>query len=418
MIKKLLHLVSALRIQLSSLVQTRTWSAKKLHDLETLNSIRANQINDLTGQVNSLTGQVNSLTGQVNSLTGQVNTDFVKLSKLKRQREGLDALYGGNLPKTLENENNILHRILTDQPHSVEEAISYLNDITIIGKNLADGFYKKKLVILTTLEKSGSTTWEILIRELLRLNGIAHEIGPQRTLKYGPFAFIGDLFPTVLMYARDGGVLRGVLRPFVRNVQLLKEFGCLNVILFRHPADRLVARYSDPSPDMIVVDQTEWILEPQYMIRKDQLSQSPAEIDTSLLNLIRSGYLLDTLEWMTNWINLRSSKNSLIIPYESAIGEGEYGLFLEKISDHLFAAPLTDEFLEYCKSVTANYRTVHQPGDVAGRSYPKGYSGKVGVRYDYFTATTIAEYNHVVEGFLNINPNAKALLDYYPDLIL
>ena len=322
-----------------------------------------------------------------------------------------------SLPVLSEDDDpELIHETFVDGPLTVEDAIKQASMLRTINERVKDGFYEDKLMILSCLEKSGSTTMEICIREMLTQTAkIEHELGIQKSLRWGPFSFVGQLHPKVLLYAFNGGVLRSVLQPLLFNCSLLNIWGCKHVILFRHPADRLVGRYCDPTPEPLVIrDQRRWRRDPQYLI--PDIFHEHAEMEIVFDELISGGYLLDTLNWMANWLRVRDETRSVIVRYEDMQHDSK-GFFAD-LHQFLFEQDMEAELCASISGYFSNYRREMQPGNKQARRYPKGYSGGVGICRSYFTEKNLTAYKKVVNGFLEIHPYANQLLEVYPNLTL
>jgi FtsZ-binding cell division protein ZapB len=405
--------INSLTERLNKVTGQNNRAAATLNALTALNSELTGRNNELTSRNNELTGRNNELTGENNALVGrkhQLEADFAQFSRIAQ------GVATGSLPYFRKDDTETAHPTLVDAALTVDEALDQALRLRTVNQRLADGFYRDKLVILSCLEKSGSTTLEICVRDMLeKTAGVKLDVGVQKTLEYGPFSFVGQLYPEILLYAPSGGVLRGVLQPRVFNVTLLNMWRCKHLILFRHPADRLVARYCDPTPGPLVTsDKRAWRREPQYPI--PDIFDSGMSADEAIRELIINGYLLDTLVWMAEWLRVRDQALSMVVQYEDM--HADAAAYFSRIHEFLFGAGPKAELSALLDDRVARYQTELQPGDASTRRYPHGYSGAVGVWRRYFSAANVSLYNHVVGNFLQTHPHAALLRSHCPDLLL
>jgi hypothetical protein len=265
--------------------------------------------------------------------------------------------------------------------------------------------------VIACLEKSGSTSLEICVREMLRTTmGVEHDVGIQKSLAAGPFSYVDALYPEILLYARNGGVLRSFLAPSTTNIVMLNWLIANYVVLTRHPADRLVARYCQ-LPGRVETDRP-WRIDPGYLI--PDVFGGDRAMEDELDALITGGYLLDSLIWQANWLRLRHSFMSTVVRYEDLVAAG--GSVFHELHRFLFDKDMPRELSESVGRYLAEYRQSYQPESVDPRRYPRGYSGKVGVRMDYFSPRNVESYDSVVDGFMRTHPHAALVADLYPDL--
>ena len=320
------------------------------------------------------------------------------------------------LPLTREENDLPVHDTLVDAPLTIDDALEQAGRLRIINRRVQQKFYADKLVVVSCIEKSGSTTLEICVREMLtRTRGIPHDVGIQKSLRYGPFAYVPGLYPEVLLYALDGGVLRAVLWPTLHNLQLLQLWACKHLILFRHPADRLVGRYCDPTPrEVAFADGRRFRGDPQYFI--SDIYAEGREMEEAFDELIGGGYLWNTLDWMANWLHFADRAKTKIVLYERMrSSQREY---FEEIHQFLFDGPMSEALVESLDGYLSRYRRELQPGASADRRYPRGYSGEVGIARAYFSERNLRAYQETIDHFVAGHPHAKLLLEAYPDLRL
>ena len=126
------------------------------------------------------------------------------------------------------------------------EAIVQMGLTRLINGRVLTGYYRDRLVLLTTQEKSSSTLHEVAINEMLRYSGgIQVTVPSPRPLVAGPTTMGGGaaFHFGMLLFFPNGGVCRGVFEPNRQNRWLINELGSRRIVLTRHPADRIVAQY-------------------------------------------------------------------------------------------------------------------------------------------------------------------------------
>jgi hypothetical protein len=351
----------------------------------------------------------------VDVLASEVEALRAEVGRLVQQQASLSTAHAALQQQHAELRQAVgiapLHELFPDAPRTQEEAGRQMADMRIISDRLSYNWYARRLVVIACLEKSGSTSLEICIREMLRAaRGVDHDIGIQKSLQHGPFTHIDALYPEVLLYVRDGGVLRSFLAPSTTNLTLLEHFRCRYLVLVRHPADRLVARYCQ-LPGLAF--EGRYRIDPGYLI--ENVFDSKMDMEQELDHLITRGYLLDNLIWQANWLRLRDPRVSRLVRYEDMMEHRESTF--TRLYRFLFRADMDAELMATLDGFVADFREKYQPVTAADpRRYPKGYSGKVGVRADYFTPGNIKSYNDVIDGFLRWHPHAQLALDTYPDL--
>ncbi|MDE3060288.1 MAG: hypothetical protein KGJ06_04695 [Pseudomonadota bacterium] len=283
-----------------------------------------------------------------------------------------------------------------------------------IAMRIQQGWYKNRLIVLPTLEKSGSTFCELMLSDMLLRNGVnakyfpaSGSAGPLSTSGPAHFSCLG------LMNIPDGGVLRGSFEPEDRNLDTLQKLGCPVVILMRHPADRLVANICM-----------------RYKLVSDQFRKPLAQvIDEIFFGLGNAqartkaeGYLPDyfeTLQWMSGWLALAGRHNFIVVRYEDLFYDAARAIpaLYRRLFDGEMGAGALDA------AIALQQRT-HEGGDLQASKanphyhYPHSYTGKAGVWRDYLNSEHVATANRITEAFCAINSHAESLLRLYPDLML
>ena len=291
-------------------------------------------------------------------------------------------------------------------PFSLSEALELLGLTRIVNKRLLQGYYRDRLIVLVTQEKSSSTLHEVALLQMLRYSGQQMTIIPlPRTLKCAPLSMAGQssFHFGLLLYFPNGGVCRGEFSPNSQNHWMISRFlQCRAVILTRHPADRLVAQFCMRQERFRAPDQ-ETVFNQLFL-------------DVDLPGNI--GSLQSNLDWLAGWVRHGSGERTLIVKYEDMM-EGAIDHF-EKSHEFLYKQPMSAELIAEIENAFSRSGEGGdmQPGDKTKRTYPKGYSGKAGVWRDYLTSANVENYNRVVGRFLDYSEQADALLDLYPDLLL
>jgi hypothetical protein len=302
-------------------------------------------------------------------------------------------------------------------PYSLDEALAQLGLTRIVNERLRAGFYRDRLIVLATQEKSASTLHDVVLLKMLEHTAGQATINPlPRGLKGGPLAMAGHTafhFGLLLHYP-DGGVVRGEFDATPQNIWMIhRTLGLRTVVLTRHPADRLVALYCmrhqglrDRMKNHGIKDTSE------ESVLSNLFTGSTKTLPANI------GSLRHNLEWMESWVYPEARERAVIARYEDMLVNPEQHFRI--IHSQLFDTPMTDALREAVKQALAasGEGGALQSGDKHTRSYAKGYSGKIGVWMDYLTQANVDAYNDVVKRFLDYTPIPEQILDIYPDLIL
>jgi hypothetical protein len=282
-------------------------------------------------------------------------------------------------------------------PHTLREALPFVGLSRVISKRLRDGFYKDRLVVLITQEKSSSTLHEVAIRKMLRSSGDQKLIVPlPRGTMAGPVSMAGGatFHPGMLYFSPNGGVLRGVFTPSKQNRQLLHEIGCWQVVLARHPADRLIA---------------------QYCMSFDAFAEADLEKG---IGIVINNLLSTNLEWLLGWHKQKRHGRTTIIRYEDMIADRKR--HFDHMHEFMYQEPMSPDLATELETAFAESGEGGRlrSGNLDRRVYKRGYSGKVGVWRNYMTPANVELFNAIVDRYVSSHPNGRALLDIYPDLRL
>ena len=302
-------------------------------------------------------------------------------------------------------------------PFSFNESIALLGLSRVVNKRLMEDYYRDRLVILTTQEKSASTLHEVTILKMMWHTGGQDVIVPlPRSLKGGPLSMAGQaaFHFGLLLHLPNGGVCRGEFMADPHTIWMTqRHLGCRTIILTRHPADRMVALYCMRHAGLGERMQ-------RYGFEKvDQESILNNLFAGTAFSLSPNiGSLRQNLEWFDGWLEPELRENALIVQYEDMLVDKN--AHFERIHNFLYQREMGSELVAELETVFSNSGEggALQSGDKNTRSYGKGYSGKEGVWREYLTSENVETYNEVVERFLNYSRHADALLALYPNLLL
>jgi hypothetical protein len=361
-------------------------------------------------QRDELVARINELTGERKRLIAANARLMRELGELHRVNIAAVLPHRDVLPVSDDDDTAPRHRLLPDAPLSLEDAAQQAADLRLVNWRLFARYYGRRLVVIAGLEETGTAPLEICVREMLRVTrGVEHNVGIQKTLHAGPFTHVDALYPEILLYVRDGGVLCSYLAPSPTNAMLLHSFRCRYVVLLRHPADRLVARYCGLPGTAF---RKRFRIDAGFLFRNVFERGLPREDE--LESMIVDGYLLDNLTWMANWLRQRHPRMSAVVRYEDLVGDAD--ALLGRLHRFLFRAEPAPALRASLSRYVAEYRDRDQPESAIERRDPRGHSGKVGVRMEYFSPRNVASYNRVIDGFMATHPSAALVAACYPDL--
>jgi hypothetical protein len=177
----------------------------------------------------------------------------------------------------------------------------------------------------------------------------------------------------------------------------------------RHPGDQLAALYTQiPEP------MTEhWANNPVFPV-PNALYRAGLDTDAAMAMLIGQGYLHSALKWAADWLHLRDRERSRALRFEDFVADRRG--FFESLSRFLFGRGLDDAAWADLGSIDDDYAEVKRRRN-DGRQYTRGYSGKAGIRGDYYNDENRRLYRRVVETFLADYPHASGLRSLYPDIL-
>lgn len=345
---------------------------------------------------------------------------------LLNSADKLDALFGNenpsdffdliyhlyeNIKNSKQSEEEIFYR-LAMFPFSFKESILTSLLTRLANKRILNGYYKDKIIVLPTLEKSSSTFHELMIWKMLVSNkNIFGYIPIVRSMSPGgPLSLAGreNLNPGMLLYLINGGILRGCFEPSFANEHFIHQIKAKSLILLRHPADRLVAQ----------------LCQYYWLIKKNMQSNNEDLSDEEIMQRMLAGKypklpgIKENIEWIGGWVEKSRRNNFAFIKYENMLVNLD--AHVSKIYDYLYDEKITKEMLKEIKDLflTTKQGGKNQPGVVEQRVYKNGYSGKIGIWRNYFTTSHIKFYNKEVEKYLAYTNCPDEILKIYPDLLL
>lgn len=292
-----------------------------------------------------------------------------------------------------------------------------------INQKILDNYFADRLIFVPALPKSASSVIGECVSVIQATKSLpGHKYSSVRSgtgngmlahAKYMIPNWDPNLRPEVVQDFPEGGVLKYHMHPNAANLKVLNLLDAKYVIVFRHPADQLVASYCHYSSQS---DREAWmsgngiLYDPVYPLafgKKDP----PNEI---LRYMIEDGYLAAVLKWSATWLSIRSEHKSTTVRYEDFFTKQQETL--RKIGRFLEVDDLGDSTIEQCGEV-ANISAFNRKSELNLEKYQKGWSGKIGVWKDYLSNDHAEAYRATVENFLRLNSNGSLLLNLYPDLL-
>jgi len=245
------------------------------------------------------------------------------------------------------------------------------------------------------------------------------QTGAKDNRKYGSYMLNNqdsDLRPEILRDFPEGGVVKYHTHPMSKNVKILDTLGVRYLIILRDPADQLVASYvHNLNDDSEQVRGSRHQYDHIFPLPK-ALFNADTAMEKAFEFMIRGGYLIHSLSWMTDWLALRDPQRSAVVRYEDFV-QDRMGV-LNGISRWLTGHDFDVHLSERCGQIAESYKT-KQAGAIqdGSRRYPRGWTGKIGTWRDYFSAENRKHYCTTVADFIRCYPSASALLQVYPDLL-
>ncbi len=273
-------------------------------------------------------------------------------------------------------------------------------------------YLKKRLNFIFAIPKTASRIIHSCVDYLQK------KYGPDWHLKLEPIS-------SIRITGSDTS-LQGIVRnlPFSSNVyrsheplsyrllQFIETMGRSITIIFRHPADSLVAIYcNDREKTGPLTPVTNHFPNNVSLIEKEYLSDS---VEAGMARLIDGLTLNELLFWYARWLSIAPYSNLTKLKYEDFF-EGRQDA-MQSIFEAMFPGQeLADEDIDFFEKATACFKEMRV---VSSERYPRGYSGGKHVWKRYFNRDHIAAYNRKVKLILEATPILQELLRLYPDLYL
>jgi hypothetical protein len=225
-----------------------------------------------------------------------------------------------------------------------------------------------------------------------------------------------DLRPELVKDFPKGGVLKYHPRATGKNLKVLELLGIKYIIILRHPIDQMAAAYCDAlNPKYLKgIHDDSGLVKDHIYPYPEQLFRNGAELDGGLNCLLCDGYLTAVLTWMTDWLRFRDRKKSLIVTYEDFILRQQ--TVINNLSHFLIKRDANESCLQRCAAVAGRYANKRSSSSLPDR-YSRGWTGKIGVWKNYYSAENKDCYRSVVRSFLATYPHASLMLEVYPDLL-
>jgi hypothetical protein len=275
----------------------------------------------------------------------------------------------------------------------------------------------KNFIYLTAMMKSCSTLMQLVLSAIQEPDSRAHL---EKTAKVPANDFLPMSLEFLEEHFPNGGVFKNHAPIEYSNATFLKQTGCKYVALLRHPADHLAGLYCHMRglPDR-GEDPAHWPSDrsTSWFFSAGQYPRGcfRAEPDVAIDQLISCGYLFKILIWMADWIAFRHPEQSRLIRYEDILGG--FDKIVTDLCWFIRGAAPDDDLMRYLRHVY-QHETAEGESKSVRDNYPRGWTGHVGTWRDYFSPSNVRDYNLTVSKFVDAYPQARALLDTYPDLMI
>lgn len=298
-------------------------------------------------------------------------------------------------------------------PFSVREVIEESIANRVVNAKIGSGYFADRLVVVAALPKTASSVIGSCVSVIQSDSGTDN----RRYARYMLANQDSDLRPEITVDFPEGGVLKYHTRATGKNLKVLDLLGVKYAILVRHPADQVVAAYWDV---MKVRDRKDLVSKQGW--RYDHLQpldmgffREDVSADEGIRHMIEDGYLNAVLEWIADWLRFRDLERSLVVRYEDFVSRREGTL--SEISSFLLGREMAPATLARCNSIADGYADRRLGDPDRDKKYPRGWSGRIGIREDNLSEQNKACYLSVVKGFLEHYPRASLVRDLYPDLL-
>lgn len=221
----------------------------------------------------------------------------------------------------------------------------------------------------------------------------------------------------ILKFFPAGGWLHTHAGASFPSVDVLGRNGIKYLIVIRHPLDQVASYYCHVRKHSDLPAEVPGHPGHRYCVPMAKLElryfKPGADVDDGVCHLIESGYLYSVLKWITDWCTYRHQSLSMIVRYED---------FVDRVVDCLqriaafMPSALRFGDTEIGKAVAEMERYRIQSINARETDYPRGWTGKIGVRNTYFSKDNEEAAKKVVDGFLRSYNGAAQLEQLYPDL--
>lgn len=285
----------------------------------------------------------------------------------------------------------------------------------LIQDRVRNDWYKDRLVVLATLEKSGSTFVEVALREyLVDALGVNAYFFPDFGMK-GPLSPAGSERLTLLslLCLPEGGVLRGTFVADEFNCRMLGKLNARLVVLLRHPVDRAVAN---------------------LCMRLNRLSRDgERDLDDVLTAVLAGAWgkipeiytagnipsLYESLEWIAGWIRYSKKHPCVFVRYEDIVFN--HNDAARRLYYDLFGKVPQEDLISRSGSTlmrTGEGGDLNASATSKSKAYPRGYTGKEGIWKSYLRTEHVELCNTISKNMLKLASENEDILKFYPDLIL
>jgi Sulfotransferase domain len=228
-----------------------------------------------------------------------------------------------------------------------------------------------------------------------------------------------DFLPLTIDFLKhfpNGGIFKSHAPYEHHTDKFFKQTGCKYVVLVRHPADHLAGLYCHcrgltNTLEVPPVRRTAW----EFLAGPVPVDFSRNEPDVAIDQMIDTGYLFKILEWMADWLAFRNRLQSRLIRYEDVVTR--FDEIVSELCWFIRDRAADDDLMHYLRHVVEHEtKTGKQKSDQP--KYPRGWTGHIGAWQDYFSRENAERFNDQVLRFMQSYPQAAALSEAYPTLLL
>lgn len=267
-------------------------------------------------------------------------------------------------------------------------------------------------IYLASMMKSSSTLMWLVLSAIQEPNNRADAAKMENVP-------IDDFLPLTIDFLKhfpSGGVFKNHAPYEHHTDKFLKQTGCKYVVLVRHPADHLAGLYChhrgihyplEVPPDR----RTAW----EFLAGPVPLDFSENAPEVAIGQMVDCGYLFKILQWMADWIEFRNRLQSRLIRYEDVVTR--FDEIVSELCWFIRGKTADDDLISYLRHVFDHETNIgNQKSDLP--QYPQGWTGHIGTWKNYFSHENVERFNHQVMRFMQVYPQAAALGEAYPSLLL